>query len=67
MKGLYSIQEDSIVSYGVIYDSMSEEESVYTIPDDFEFGKYNYISQTPGIFDPNGFTLIQNTDEENPG
>jgi hypothetical protein len=67
MKGLFSPEDDAIVSYGVGYENMTEQENVYTIPDDFEFDKYTYVSEVSGTFNPNGFTLIQNTDEENPG
>lgn len=60
MKGLFSIEEDKIVSYGITYELLSEEDNVYVIPDDFDFGKYKYASITPGMFNPDGFTLISN-------
>jgi hypothetical protein len=58
MKGLFSPEENAIVSYGVGYENMTEVENVYTIPDDFEFDKYTYVSEVSGTFNPNGFTLI---------
>jgi hypothetical protein len=64
MKGLFSPEENAIVSYGVGYENMTEQENVYTIPDDFEFGKYNYVSEVSGIFNPNGFTLIENNENQ---
>jgi hypothetical protein len=39
---------------------MSESENVFLIPDDFEFGKYNYTSIIQGVFNPEGFKLIEN-------
>lgn len=58
------IREDEVIGYGV---EIHGDDTYDGAPEDYEFGKYNYQPQTPGIFDPNGFTLIQNTDEENPG
>jgi hypothetical protein len=57
MKGLYSIEEDKIVSYGTAYENMSEEDNVYDIPKDFSFERYSYSSITSGIFNPEGFVL----------
>ncbi len=59
MKGLFSPQEDKIVSYGVAYEEMSEDDNVYLIPDDYSFDTYNYQSITSGIFNPDGFVLIE--------
>lgn len=60
MKGLFSPEEDQIISYGIAYNEMSENENVFEIPEDFEFGKYNYTANVSGIFNPEGFTLIEN-------
>ena len=60
MKGLFDIEQDKIVSYGIAYEEMSEAENVFLIPEDFEFGKYNYTSIIQGVFNPEGFTLIEN-------
>jgi hypothetical protein len=60
MKGLFSPETDEIVSYGLAYEEMSETENVFLIPDDFEFGKYNYTPKVAGVFNPEGFKLIEN-------
>lgn len=59
MKGLFSPEQDTIVSYGIAYDEMGQEDNVYPIPDDYSFETYAYQSITHGIFNPDGFTLIQ--------
>ena len=59
MKGLFSPELDTIVSYGIAYDDMSEEDNVYPIPDDFAFDRYTYQSITLGVFNPDGFHLIE--------
>jgi hypothetical protein len=59
MKGLFSPEQDTITSYGIAYDDMGEEDNVYTIPYDYSFDRYTYQSITPGVFNPDGFTLIQ--------
>ena len=58
MKGLYSVEQDTIVSYGVAYENMGVADSVYDIPDDYTPDRYRYVSITPGTFNPNGFTPI---------
>lgn len=63
MKGLFSPEDNAIVSYGVVYENMTEAENVYAIPDDFEFGKYEYTPNEDGSFNPNGFTLINNEEQ----
>jgi hypothetical protein len=65
MKGLFSPETDEIVSYGLAYEEMRESENVYEIPEDFEFGKYNYTSIIQGVFNPEGFVLIENNNLEN--
>lgn len=60
MKGLFSPEQDQIISYGIAYNEMSETENVYQIPEDFEFGKYIYSSNVTGVFNPEGFILIEN-------
>jgi len=60
MKGLFSPEQNEIVSYGIAYNEMSESENVYEIPEDFEFGKYTYTYITSGVFNPEGFKLIEN-------
>lgn len=59
MKGLFSPEQDTIISYGIAYDDMEEEDNVYIIPDDYSFDTYTYQSITIGIFNPDGFTLIE--------
>jgi hypothetical protein len=59
MKGLFSPEQDTITSYGIAYDDMGQEDNVYPIPDDYSFDRYTYQSITPGVFNPDGFTLIQ--------
>jgi hypothetical protein len=59
MKGLFSPEQNEIVSYGIAYNEMSESENVYEIPEDYSFDRYTYQSITPGIFNPDGFTLIE--------
>jgi hypothetical protein len=59
MKCLFSPETDEIVSYGLAYDDMGEEDKVYSIPDDYSFDRYTYQSITPGVFNPDGFTLIE--------
>ena len=58
MKGLFSPEQDTITSYGIAYDDMGEEDNVYPIPYDYSFDKYTYQSITPGVFNPDGFTLV---------
>ena len=58
MKGLFSPEQDTIVSYGIAYDDMGQEDNVYPIPDDYSFDRYIYQSITPGVFNPDGFTLV---------
>jgi hypothetical protein len=60
MKGLFDIEQDKIVSYGIAYEEMSEAENVFYIPEDFEFGKYIYTPKFLGVFNPEGFILIEN-------
>ncbi len=57
MKG--QLVNDAIVSYG---DFISGP-NVYNIPDDYSPERYNYVTSTPGVFDPNGFILIPETTE----
>jgi len=59
MKGLFTPEQDSITSYGIAYEEMNQEDSVYTIPEDYSFDKYTYQSITIGVFNPDGFTLIE--------
>jgi hypothetical protein len=59
MKGLFSPEKDTITSYGIAYEGLSETQNVYEIPEDFEFGKYNYTSIIQGVFNPEGFVLIE--------
>jgi hypothetical protein len=59
MKGLFSPEQNEIVSYGIAYNEMSESENFYEIPEDYSFDRYTYQSITPGIFNPDGFTLIE--------
>ena len=59
MKGLFSPEQDTITSYGLAYEEMSETDNVYEIPEDFEFGKYNYTPKVSGVFNPEGFILIE--------
>lgn len=59
MKGLFSPEQDTIISYGIAYDDMGEEDNVYFLPDDYSFEKYTYQSITPGVFNPDGFILIE--------
>ena len=58
MKGLFLPEQDTIISYGIAYNDMGEEDNVYPIPDDYSFETYTYQSITPGVFNPDGFTLI---------
>ena len=62
MKGYYSIEQDTIISYGIVYQDMDEKDSVYDIPDDFEFGIYQYTSIVIGVFNPDGFTKIETSE-----
>lgn len=59
MKGLFDKEQNQITSYGVAYENMNEAENVYVIPEDYSFDRYTYQSITPGVFNPDGFTLIQ--------
>lgn len=52
MKG--QLVNDMIVAYG---DFISGPD-VYNIPDDYSPERYNYVTSTTGVFDPNGFILI---------
>ena len=63
MKGVFSFESQSIVSYGTVYDTM-EGESIVDIPDDFEFGKYNYTPNEDGTFNVDGFVLISLDDNQ---
>ena len=60
MKGLFSPEQNEIISYGIAYNEMSESENVFEIPEDFEFGKYIYTSIIFGEFNPEGFKFIEN-------
>jgi hypothetical protein len=60
MKGLFSPDQDEIISFGIAYNEMSENENVFDIPEDFEFDKYIYTPKVLGVFNPEGFTLIEN-------
>ena len=62
MKGLYSVEQDTVISYGLAYDNMGAIDSVYDIPDDFEFGKYQYTSITIGVFNPDGFIKVETSE-----
>ena len=60
MKGLFSPEQNEIISFGIAYEEMTEAENVFDIPEDFEFGKYIYTPKVSGVFNPEGFTLIEN-------
>ena len=54
MKGLFLPEENIIVSYGIAYENMSEQDNVYQLPDDFSFERYVYVPNEDGTFNPNG-------------
>ena len=56
------IREDEVIGYGV---EIHGDDTYDGAPEDYEFGKYVYTPEIPGVFNPNGFTLIE-TDEEIP-
>lgn len=57
------IREDEVIGYGIeVFGQDTYEEGV---PEDYEFGKYSYTPITPGVYNPNGFTLIVIEENEN--
>jgi hypothetical protein len=57
MKGLFSPEQNAIVSYGIVYENMSEQDNVYQLPDDFSFERYLYVPNEDGRFNPQGIVI----------
>jgi hypothetical protein len=62
MKGLFLPEQNTIVSYGIVYENMSEQDNVYQLPDDFDFERYLYVPNEDCTFNTNG--LIVNPEFE---
>jgi hypothetical protein len=58
MKGLFSPEQNTIVSYGIVYEDLNEQDNVYQLPDDFDFERYLYVPNEDGTFNPNGIIPI---------
>jgi hypothetical protein len=57
MKGLFLPTENRIVSYGIVYENMSEQDNVYHLPDDFDFERYLYVPNQDGTFNHQGIVI----------
>lgn len=55
MKAIIDLTTDRILSWGPLYNN---DPLAFDIPDDYSPEKYSYNPSIPGVFDPNGFTLI---------
>jgi hypothetical protein len=53
MKVLYDPVSDMIIAFG----PNLEGENIYQGPVDFDFEKYEYHSEIPGFFNPDGFII----------
>jgi hypothetical protein len=58
MKGLFSPEQNTIVSYGIVYEDLNEQDNVYQLPEDFDFERYLYMPNQDGTFNPNGIIPI---------
>jgi hypothetical protein len=55
MKAIIDLTTDTIVSWGILYNN---DPNAVEIPDDYSPERYTYTPITPGVFNPNGFSLI---------
>jgi hypothetical protein len=55
MKVQFNPLTDSIIAFG----NNLQGENIYNGPSNYSFEKYSYFSEISGIFNPNGFEIIE--------
>lgn len=57
MRAIFDFTNNTVVAWGILYDSPEYDGIAFNVPDDYSPERYSYIPSISGVYDPNGFVL----------